>query len=282
MRSHPQLFFSRPKEPTYWATDYPKVREIRGFDTRAKYEALFASAEAQQAVIRAEGSTIYLYSREAVPNIVREVPGARFIVALRNPVDLVVSFHRTQQLLLNEDQPDFALAWRRNLEGGLPGSALLDPKLVDYARVGRLGQAVSNLLDVVARDRVHFVRFETLVTDPLSVWRSLTSFIGLPEEPVPTWEVKNPSTRMFRSNTLHSLINRPPPLLADPMRRLRLASLRSKNPLIRGLKRQLWWREAPKPRTTASTRAELSQYFESDVKLLGEVLDQDFSSWTRV
>lgn len=281
MSAHPDLYFSKPKEPVYWATDYPKVREIRGFATREQYEALFASPEAQRSTRRAEGSTIYLYSREAVPNILSELPNARIIVALRNPADLVVSFHRTQQLVRNEDQADFTLAWRRSLEGRLPSSDLLDPKLVDYPNIGRLGRAVSHLLDVAPRANVHFIRFEALASDPMSVWRSLTAFLELSSDPTPDWAVHNPSTRTYRSERLHRFINRPPRLIASPMRQLRHTSLRSKNPVARRIKHALWWRDQPKPRVPDSIRAELTAYFADDVRLLGELLDTDFSAWSK-
>jgi hypothetical protein len=279
MASHPDLYFSQPKEPAYWATDYPRVREIRGFDTRAAYEQLYAGPEARSSTHLADGSTVYLYSREAVPGIVAEVgDAARFVVALRNPADLVVSFHRTQQLLLNEDEPDFETAWHRSLAGGLPGTDLLDPKLVDYSMVGSLGQAVSRVLDVVDRSRVHFIRFENLRDRPEQVWRDLTSFLSLSQELLPSFEVHNPSNRTFRSPTLHRLRNRPPAFLAGSVRRLRHLSLRSRR--FKQLRNSLWWREQPKPQVSAEMRAVLTAHFASDVALLGEMIDEDLSDWT--
>lgn len=278
MASHPDLYFSKPKEPAYWATDYPRVRELRGFDTRSAYEQLYSGPEARNSAHRADGSTVYLYSRDAVPAIVAELSdSARFIIALRNPADLVVSFHRTQQLLLNEDEPDFEAAWNRSLAGGLPGTDLLDPKLVDYSMVGSLGQAVSRLLDVVDRSRVHFVLFEDLRDRPEQVWRALMGFLDLSSEVVPSFEVHNPSTRTFRSPTLHRFRNRPPALLAGTVRRLRHLSLRS-----RYLKRvkKLWWREQPKPKVSPEMRAALTAHFAADVALLARLIGQDLSSWT--
>jgi len=278
MASHPDLYFSKPKEPAFWATDYPRVREIRGFDTREAYEQLFTGPEARGSNHLAEGSTVYLYSREAVPAIVAEVgDAARFVVALRNPADLVVSFHRTQQLLLNEDEPNFETAWYRSLEGGLPGTDLLDPKLVDYSRVGSLGQAVSQILDVVDRSRVHFVRFENLRDRPEQVWRDLTSFLSLSQEIVPSFEVHNPSNRTFRSPALHRLRNRPPAILAGPVRRLRHLSLRSRR--FKALRNSLWWREQPKPQVSEEMRVKLTAHFAADVALLSRLIDQDLSSW---
>ncbi len=278
MSQHPDLYFCQPKEPGFWASDYPGVREVRGFPTREKYEALFAGPEASKASHRADGSTTYLYSQEAVPAIVAEIGDtARFIVALRNPAELVVSFHRLQQLRLNEDEPDFETAWKRNLEGRLPGTDLLDPKLVDYSMVGSLGAAVSRLLEVVDRSRVHFIRFEDLRDHPEQVWRDLTKFLDLPEDPIPSFEVHNASTRTYRSSTLHRFRQRPPALLAGPIRRLRHMSLRSSR--FKNLKRALWWREQPKPNVSPEMKAALAAHFAGDVALLAELTGEDLSSW---
>ncbi len=278
LADHPEVYFSTPKEPGYWAADYPKVRAARGFDTRAKYEHLYAGAEASRVTHRADGSTTYLYSTEAVPAIEAELgQRARYIVALRDPAELVVSFHRLQQLRLNEDEPDFETAWKRSLRGELPGTDLLDPKLVDYSMVGQLGAAVSRLLDVVERPRVHFIRFEDLRDRPEQVWRELTAFLDIPEQPVPSFEIHNPSTRTFRSSTLHTFRNRPPAPLVGPVRRRRQLSMRSSR--LKGIKRSLWWRELPKPTISADMKAALTAYFAADVELLGRLVGADLSSW---
>lgn len=283
LSSHPDLFFCKPKEPTFWATDYPRLRSVRGFDQRPAYEALFSSTDAQQALLRAEGSTIYLYSHEAVTNIVRELGDrAKFVVALRNPTDLVVSYHRTQQILLNEDASGVSAAWARSLAGGKPDADVLDDKLVHYPTIGSLGTAVERLLTIVPRSRVHFVIFESLRDYPEHVWLNLTEFLGLSSDPMPAFEVHNPSNRMFRSQVLHRLRARPPAILAKPMRRLRHASLRTSNRRLRNLKRSLWWREEPKPVVSARTRAMLAEYFADDVRLLERQLGMDFSAWIPV
>src|SRR5262245_13247596 len=107
LAGHRDVSWSVPKEPYYWADDFPGQRAHYGFDNLAAYESLFASPAAQATRYRGDASTTYLYSRRAVPQIVAHVPDAQFIVCLRNPVDLVVSFHRTQVVALNESEADF-------------------------------------------------------------------------------------------------------------------------------------------------------------------------------
>jgi len=209
------------------------------------------------------------------------VDSPQFIVALRNPVDLVLSFHRTQCILLNEDEPDFEVAWRRSLAGGLPTADFLDPKLVDYPTVGRLGRAVSRLLDDVPRADVHFVRFESLQDDAPGVWAALTGFLGLPADPAPSFRAHKPSTKMYRWQTLQRLRHRPPALLDGLVRGLRHRSLRSTSPLVGRLKSSVWWRGESRPQISSTLRAELADYFAGDVDLLAQRIGADMGEWTR-
>ncbi len=280
LETHPDIYFCRPKEPFYWSTDYPRMREHRGFATRAAYESLYASSEAARAAHRADGSTTYLYSETAVPAIIREVPDARFIVALRNPVDLLASWHRTQLLALNENETVFASAWRRSLAGEIPATDALDHKRVDYQMMGRLGQAVQRLLSTVSRERVQFVVFEDLATRPAHVWQSLTAFLGVPVDPVPSFDAHNPSTKMYRSQVLHRLKHRPPRVLAGTMRKMRQRSYRTPNPAWRKVRRVMWRSEA-KPDLDESLRREITDYFGEDMQLLSDLIGQDLSSWQR-
>ncbi len=279
LAEHPAVFWSTPKEPYYWATDYPGMREHYGFDSRARYERLFSSSEALDATVRGEGSTTYLYSKAAVPAIVQEVPDATFVVCLRNPVDMIVSYHRTQLVALNEDEPDFGLAWRRSLLGGLPWTQPLDPKLVDYPLVGRLGDAMAELLQRVPRDRVHVIWFEDLVHAPDRTWDALTHFVGIGSNPRPAFEAKNPSEKAFRFGPVRRLTHRPPAALQSPMRRLRQWSRTTSMPGVAVAKRSLW-RQAPRPRANPEIRREVAMHLRPDVERLSDLLDRDLGHWT--
>lgn len=274
LASHPDVYFSVPKEPYFWATDFPRLREHLGFDSLAAYEALFANPEAATALRRAEGSTIYLYSRSAVEDIATAVDDPRFVLALRDPVDLVVSLHRTQLLALNEDEPSFELAWRRSLRGGLPNTDPLDPKLVDYPHIGALGAAVSRLLRTVPLSRLQVVSFEQLNRDPRRVWRELTGFLGLDERPLPDFSVHNASNKTYRWRGVQRLKQRPPPGFVGLIRHARQWSRTTSVPVFAKAKRQLW-RPAPRPTISAELRAELTEYFREDTRLLHQSLHLD-------
>lgn len=275
---HPSVYLSVPKEPYFWAADYPRMRAHYGFETRKAYEALYAGPTAQGATHRVDGSTTYLYSECAVRDIDAAVPTARFVVALRNPADLLISYHRTQLVALNESETDFARAWTRSLAGGLPDTDPLDPKLLDYPMVGRLGAAVERLLSTVGRDRVHVVVLEDLAADPASTWRGLCSFLDLDPDPAPSFEVHNASTKTARSTVLRRLTHRPPALLQAPVRLVRQWSRTTSNRFVADLKARMW-RPAASPTVEVSVREEVLEQLRTDVELLARLVDRDLSRW---
>lgn len=278
---HPNLFFSVPKEPYFWATDYPLLRAHYGFDDPKEYVALFAGAGGNPETLRiAEGSTTYLYSSTAVPLIQQTRPGARFIVALRHPTDLLVSYHRTQIVALNEREPDFSLAWERCLGNEKVGWSPLDDKLIDYPRVGALGAAIEALFKVVDREQVHFVPFRKLSQDPRAAWDEVCRFLELDPSFEPEFAVRNPSNKAIRSHLLRRLSHRPPPVLAPLMRRARhyYSKTHNKDSFVRRMIKAGIWQPSTPPVVDPALQERLSEYFAEDLgkleALTGIPIDQ--------
>jgi hypothetical protein len=280
LAEHPDVYFSVPKEPFFWAADYPGLRKHYGFDTLESYEGLFTSPEAREAQVCAEGSTVYLYSERAVPDIMANTVHPRFIVALREPVDLLVAYHRTQLVALNESEPDFAVAWRRSLLGIGPDTTPLDPKLVDYPNVGRLGAAVERLLSIAPPEDVHVVYLDDIKTERDRVWYELMGFLELDSQVMPDFRARNASDKMFRSQALHQLTHRPPRLLEAPVRRLRQWSRTTDTTWVSRAKQSMW-RPESKPSISADLRSEVAGVLRADVALLSELMKKDLSDWAK-
>jgi len=278
MSMHPDIYFSVPKEPFFWASDYPRLREHYGFADLKTYEALFSSTAAREAKWRADGSTVYLYSESAVHDIVAAVPESRFIVGIRDPVDLVVSLHRTQLIALNDDEPDFMTAWRRSLSGQNPKTDPLDAKLVDYPRSGLLGKAVESVLELIPRERLFVQKLDDMREAPAAVWADLTRFLEITEEPLPSFEVYNLSRKMYRYPRVRRLTHRPPGILAVPMRGIRQWSRTTSMTTIARAKKRMW-RPEQRPSITPGERDEVAMYFREDNIRLGDLLGIDTSGW---
>ncbi len=104
---HENIYMSPVKEPNYFNTD---VRII-GRLTDWEYQALFRGAcEKHMAV--GEATTGYLRSRVAVERILDAVSDARFIVCIRKPIEMAISYHGELVKSGIETETDFETAWR--------------------------------------------------------------------------------------------------------------------------------------------------------------------------
>src|SRR5271168_2527435 len=147
LSEHPDIYMSL-KEPHFFNTDHNRF-----LNTLEGYERLFVGAGERHAAV-GEASVWYLSSSTAVKNILDYSPQARFIVMLRNPVDMVISLHEEQLFTGREDVADFAEAWnlqdqRRN--GRRLPTMVWEPKYVQYGDLCSLGAQVARLLEAVPR-----------------------------------------------------------------------------------------------------------------------------------
>ncbi|HWL99372.1 MAG TPA: sulfotransferase [Nocardioidaceae bacterium] len=279
LAGHPDVHVSQPKEPFFWASDYPRMREHYGFADRETYSSLFRDDVADGRRHRVDASTTYLYSEQAVPDILEQVSDPRFLVCVRNPVDLLVSYHRTQVVALNEPEGDFARAWRRGRPAAGETSAL-DAKLLDYDTVGRQGAAVERVQRLAGPERVHVVVFDDLVADPRRVWDRLLGFLGLAPRPLPDVSQHNPSNKTARWKGLRRTLHRPPPAIAPAVRRLRQWARTTDSAAV-GRVKDLLWKPTERPRIDDDLRRELEATFTDDVERLGRLLGRDLTGWTR-
>ena len=274
---HPEVYWCTPKEPFFWASDFPGQRHHHGFDTLSQYEALYSSSAAQGARWRGDGSTTYLYSREALSSIeAHSHSSARYVALVRNPVDLIVSYHRTQIISLNQSESDFTAAWASSEKGLAPTGNPLDPKLLNYQMIGKQGDALARTIELVGRDRLLILVFEDLRRDPTSAWTSLSDFLELDANFTPEFSVHNESNRTMRWPLLRSLVHRPPAIVSQPMARLRQAASQGESAILKSLRQRLW-KQTDRPSIDDPTREMLREYFAADVKTLESLLDRALS-----
>jgi len=104
LSEHPHIYMPQ-KEPHFFNTDHRRfLNSLEG------YERLFARADARHRAV-GEASVWYLSSASAVKNILDYAPEAKFIVMLRNPVEMAPSLHEEQVFTGRENVTDFAKAW---------------------------------------------------------------------------------------------------------------------------------------------------------------------------
>jgi len=266
LSEHPDIYMS-PKDPHFFNTDH-----LRSVNSLASYERLFAGADERHRAV-GEASVYYLGSSVAVKNILNYAPDARFIVMLRNPVDMAPSLHEEQLYTGREDVADFVEAWNLQDErrkGRRLPTLVWEPKHVQYGDLCSLGKQVARLLEMVPRERVKFLLLEDVARTPETAYRSVLQFLGVNDDHHPIFEVHNPAkTRRWRS------------LLA-------VAWVASNVKRVLGIERGLglWKRidamnriERPRPPIGDDMRRMLSEYFVADIALLQDLIGCDLSHW---
>jgi hypothetical protein len=280
---NPQICFSRPKEPHYFARlDHdPSASDLE----RDYLDRCFGHhAAAHRAV--GEGSVSYLYLPEAVARIRRINPDARFIALVRNPLAMLPSYHLRMRYLLQEDEPDFAKAWAlqpARAQGRRVPPHCLDARLLLYGEVAKFGVQVERLFDAAGRDRSHVVVFDDLVADPLGVYRRALEFLGVDYDGQTQFERRYES-KMYRHRWLQRLFfvpaTRGGKMIDTLQRRGRKYNADgSRGPsLVRRVTRWNTIRAAPAPLAPPMATA-VREAVRADVRHLSRLIDRDLEFW---
>lgn len=210
LSDHPDILFSKIKEPHYFAFDFscPVVRRISEEDD---YLDLFADDRQGYKAI-GEASTGYIYSKVAVDNILKFAENPKFIVVLRNPVDMVLSGHAQMLKSGHEDFEDFFKAWRLS-DARINGYSLPSKKteniLVSYKEFGRVGSYLESVIKKVGRENLHLIIFDDILSDIRSVYKGILDFLGVPDDGRIEFPVYN-ERRYHRFKSVAKFINDPP------------------------------------------------------------------------
>lgn len=275
---HPEIFMCSPKEPHYFADDFPNHRFVTRWDD---YLGLFERAGDHHRVV-GEASVFYLYSKVAITNLLARIPSARLIVMLRNPIELAQSMHAQALRTRDETSTDFCAAWNlRNTRrrGQRIPRKCRDVKILLYDDVARLGSQMERLLAVAPRNQVRWWFYDDFADDPKRVYGEVLEFL----------RVANDGRSEF-----------PPINLRSVARSQLVAQFTQKTPrtLVKAamlLKKHLGidqWRILDALRCVNFTQvtsnylapellAQMRRHFAPDIRLLQDISGRDLSYWLR-
>ncbi len=181
LKENSHIYFSPVKEPHYFDFD-ASVKIRTNFET---YLSLFYKADPKIHKAIGEGSTGYLFSKCAIPEILKFNPDAKFIVMLRNPVDLVQAWHGEMFYEGLENISDFEKAWlaqeQRKKGENIPASCWDVSKLM-YSEWGMLGDQVEKLFSFVKKNKIKIIIFDDFVSDTKKVYEEVLKFLEVPTD----------------------------------------------------------------------------------------------------
>lgn len=192
---------SNPKEPHFFLGDLGLYRQVTNLHD---YHSCFS----WDADIKLDASTWYLFSEDAVDNILKYNPDSKFIVMLRHPVDMAISLYYQFKYGFEEDAKTFEEAWGlqgERLMGGKIPKNIVEPVRLQYKAVCSLGWQTKRIISKVPKERLHFILFDDFVTDIRGVYKDVLEFIGCEDDGREEFPVEN-SVKIFKHPSLVKLI----------------------------------------------------------------------------
>jgi sulfotransferase family protein len=296
LSGHHDICFSKPKEPHFFSRYLiPDGAEQLAFErAEALYLDRFYRHRTHEPVL-ADGSVSYLYAPERLLPALKIWPDARFIVAVRNPLEMLPSLHLRNLYNGDESVRSFERAWglvEERRQGRKVPRSCSDSRLLDYKEIGQLGKHVRRFFEIVGRERCYVSVFDDLATHPQDQVRSILEFLNLSIDLPIQFEVHRP-TRHVKILWLQRLLKRPPgpvrELLASDANMVREGSAihsRSRTGrvgqfVMQSRMRVLRWNRSSKPvkEPRADVRREMCDFFHDDVLELSALLGRDLRHW---
>ena len=271
LNQHPDVYMPDSKvgkEPAYYSSIY-------GFESRARYVSLFEGATDRQAAI-GEASTAYLTDPSSPGRIAGEVPEARIIIMLRNPVDRAYSLYNW----MTREGYEYASTFERALE--LEKVRVQDPTFATdnpqyyynylYYRSGRYHDQVKRYYKTFGKDQVSCILFQDFIEDTMDEYRKTCDFLNINPSFEPDLRVHNESKEVLYPplqfilrkviNVANRIFNRTG-VKKDRRDALLNIGLTSGRP----------------PKMNPSVRDQLRDSYREDIEKLEQLLDRDLSSW---
>lgn len=275
---NPRISFSKPKETHFFLEPHPNLSDA---EARTLYLERYHPHLGTHHQVLGDGSVSYLYSSDAITRALRFDARAKFIVLVRNPLEMLPSYHSRMLYQLDEDIKDFAKAWAlqdsRASGRNLP-KRCRDPRLLQYGEVGKHGAHLERLFEVAGRDRCLVIVFDDFRRTPRLVYEQVLRFLSVDDDGQTQFSRKR-ETSGFKSRWLQQFVMNPPPWLwrfielGDPAKIL--ARLK---PIRRRIKTFNTYQEA-RPALSPEMRSILRAYFAADLRKLSALLNRDLSHW---
>jgi hypothetical protein len=267
------------KEPRFFASDLDPGTERAGWffvRTESAYHSLFEAGA--NAKMRGEATPFYLFSKAAAQRIRHCCGQAKIIIMIRDPIELMYSFHSQRLTNGNEEIVDFAeaLAAEPDRREGRRIPRRNDiPQALQYRELATLSPQIERYLAIFERRSVFFVVFDDLVRDTPRVVDEVQRFLDVAPF-TPDLKVHNPSKRV-RSYFVRNLIHTPPESLRVVARFILPPVVRQK---IKEGAHRLNLQVAKRPPMDPALERRLRIEFAPEVTRLSSIVRRDLSAWS--
>ena len=205
LTEHPNIYMSKIKGPHYFAADLNNKRRL--IKTKKEYLDLFKDAEDNHTCI-GEASVLYLYSKKAIKNIYENYPDSKLIIILRNPVDIVQSWHAEKVWGMNENIEDIEEAWELDRNRKL-NEKKYEEDVFDYSGIAMFGNQIDSALNYFPEKQIKVINFDDFISDTKNVYDDVINFLGLPYHNKSVFPINN-AYKKYRIKWIQNFLTHPP------------------------------------------------------------------------
>lgn len=254
LQEHPSVFI--PANELHVLEDERPVEEYR-----RTYRSEYDDVDPDQ--LTGETSNRYL----TTPGIARKIhqisPSTRIIAMLRDPVDRTYS--------------SYCMSLRRN-RASMDIESYLDPDQADpgtEVTTGWYFTHLSRYYDQFPREQIKPVLFDTMVNDPVRLWRDVCSFLDISTDVKPDLLHKKVNTKS------HYTERRGMNLVVRVLRKLGVQVDDPEEMRFSWLRNLLFYKQRY-PKMPGGLEEHLYDYFVDEIERLEDLTDLDLSNWKRV
>lgn len=277
LRNHPSIFLCE-KDLNFFSEDISGMRRVRAVD---EYLELFAGAHDEHLAV-GEASSLYLFSSVATQRIREFDSEAKLIALLRNPIDLVYSFHGQLLYSGQEDVEDFESAWalqeERSAGRSIPRRCTA-PGQLQYRKIAALGTQIQRLTKQFPVAQLSLHLHDDFVRDPGVVYEDVLGFLGVPSDNRTDFPRIN-AAKSHRIEAVGAFTEQPPPFIRKTARFVKKIFRIDELGLLNRL-RALNDAEHSRPPLDPAFRNHLREIFRPEIDLMSNILKCNLSDWSR-
>lgn len=267
LSQHPQIWFDIDLEPNFFAND---VYGFEDMTNEKNYISLFKKATNQKYV--GDKSPLHLYSIEAATRIKKFSPDAKIIIIIRNPAEMIYSWHNHLFLDGIEKEENFekALADQKNRKNK---DNILRTDL--YLESVKYSEQIARYFETFGRKNVKVILFDDLKKDSKKVYYEILEFLNLKKNKI-DYSVQNESKYSYRSQLILKIISKlkNSPLLVRKIIKFLLPYQ------LRNFIRSLNMKEIKKLKPiNENTRKQLVKKLSPEIKRTEKLIHRNLSAW---
>lgn len=282
---HPEIFIPDTSNALETVLGGKKELHFFGSDLKFKHPSLeeylsyFSGAKEEKRL--GESSVFYLYSQKAAMEIKSFQPEAKIIVMLRNPIDMIYSWHSQLLFWGDEDITDFksALDAEADRKQGLRYPRRHDHPIecLFYREIAKVSEQLSRYFDVFGRENVQAIIFDDFKHNISKVYQETLGFLDVSLNFLPEFEVIN-ANKTVRSRALQNLTRRPPSTIRNIVKMIMPSELRGN---IRSKLLQMNIQNTSRTPLNKELYCQLQDEFLPEVEQLSLLLGRDLTHWVK-